>query len=359
MNKRRGSFYSKSVVLKKQFIYPIMLIAFLLFLSGQVIPLYIKNIDTDLFMSCFSYSVSATRGKQKSSILNLNHINIISSHMPIFKANEHLSKKYATRYSFIKEKEETAEKVEESLISENILELDLSSNGITFINPTDYTVDANELLNSSLSITPPDNTPRVLIVHTHSSEAYSDSPNARNDNQELSVVKVGEKIAETLNNNGIITIHDKTRNDYPSYNGSYKKSLSTVEANLQKYPSIEIVLDIHRDYVERDGNQLKPTAIFDEGKAAQIMFVVGTDSMGLYHPNWRENLSLAVKMQNVLQKTRPNLCRAINIRTERFNHHTTKGSMIIEVGTSGNSSDEAILSGEYIGNALAEILKGL
>ena len=359
MNKRRGNFYSKSFILKKQLIYSALLIAFLLFLSGQVIPLYIKNIDTDLFMSCFSYSVPATSGRQKSSILNLNHINIISSYMPVFKANEDLSKKYATRYSFIKEKEESEEKLEESLVAENILELDLSSNGITFINPTDYAVDANELLNSPLSIAPPDSTPRVLIVHTHSSEAYSDSPNARNDNQELSVVKVGEKIAETLNNNGIITIHDKTRNDYPSYNGSYKKSLATVEANLQKYPSIEIVLDIHRDYVERDGNQLKPTALFNEGKAAQIMFVVGTDSMGLYHPNWRENLSLAVKMQNTLQKMRPNLCRAINIRTERFNHHTTKGSMIIEVGTSGNSSDEAIRSGEYIGDALSEILQGL
>jgi len=356
---RRSHFYTKSLVLKKQLLYIIFSIAFLVLISGQVIPLYIENINTDMLMSCFSYTVPATSKQHKSSILNLNHINTIGAYMPIFKANEDLSKKYATRYSFIKEKESESEKVDESLIAENILELDLSANGITFINPTDYTVDSNTLLNAPLNIAPPDGSPRVLIVHTHASEAYSDSPNARNDNQELSVVKVGEKIAETLNNKGIVTIHDKTRNDYPSYNGSYKKCLATVESNLQKYPSIEIVLDIHRDYVERDGNQLKPTALFDEGKAAQIMFVVGTDSMGLYHPNWRENLSLAVKMQNLLLQTRPNLCRAINIRTERFNHHATKGSMIIEVGTSGNSSDEAIRSGKYIGEALAEILKGL
>ena len=235
----------------------------------------------------------------------------------------------------------------------------MSANGIVFSNPTNYTVSAEDLLLAPLSIKAPDNTPRVLIVHTHSSEAYANSPNARSESPEQNVIKVGETIAKELNRNGIITIHDTTRNDYPSYNGSYKKSLATVEKNLEKYPSIQIVLDIHRDYIERDKNQVKPTAIYDEGKAAQIMFVVGTDSMGLYHPDWRENLSLAVKLQNNLLEKRPNLCRAINMRTERFNHHTTKGSMIIEVGSSANTLDEALLSGKYIAQALCDILKNL
>ena len=359
MNRRRTSFYAKSLILKKQLFYTVFFTVLLIFALSQASSAWAENMKTDFLMACFSYVVPSTRIAENKNVLNINHIKILSSHMPVLKANEDLSKKYAIRYSFIKEKESASSQITEKMVAEKILELDLSSKGITFINPTDYSVDAQTLLNSPLSISPPNGTPKVLIVHTHTSEAYSDSPNARNENQELSVVKVGEKIAETLKKNGIVAIHDTTRNDYPSYNGSYKKCLSTVESNLQKYPSIEIVLDIHRDYIERDSNQLKPTAQFDEGKAAQIMFVIGTDAMGLSHPNWRENLSLAVKLQSHLQSTRPNLCRSINIRTERFNHHTTKGSMIIEVGSSGNTSQEAVRSGEYIGKALADILNNL
>lgn len=359
MNRRTTAFYSKSLVLKKQLFYTVFLAFTVIFINMQIPLIQTENMKTDFLMSCFSHTIPATNTKNKNNVLNINYIKFLSSATPALKANEDLSKKYATRYSFVKEKNSDSSQITESMVAENILELDLSSKGITFINPTDYSVDANTLLNAPLSITAPKNMPKVLIVHTHTSEAYSDSPNARNENQELSVVKVGEKIAETLNKNGIVAIHDKTRNDYPSYNGSYKKSLSTVEANLNKYPTIEIVLDIHRDYIERDSNQLKPTAQFSEGKAAQIMFVVGTDAMGLYHPDWRENLSLAVKLQSRLQNTRPNLCRAINIRTERFNHHTTKGSMIIEVGTSGNTSEEAVRSGEYIGKALADLLNDI
>lgn len=355
---RRKRFYARSIIVKKQLVYIFIVSFVLLLFLGQLTSLYAQNIGTDLLKSFISYTIPSIKGEMKKNVLNIDPINLLSSSMPILKANEDLSKKYATRYGFIKEKKET-KKIDENMISENILELDLSTDGITFNNPTNYTIDASSILASPLKIKPPDSTPRVLIVHTHTSEAYSDSPNARNEDQNLSVVKVGEKIAETLNARGIITIHDKTRNDYPSYNGSYKKSLATVETNLQKYPSIEIVLDIHRDYIERDSTQLKPTAMFDEGKAAQIMFVVGTDAMGLYHPNWRDNLTLAAKMQDTLQKTRPALCRAINIRTERFNHHTTIGSMIIEVGSSANTSEEAIRSGKYIGEALADILKKL
>ena len=356
MNRRKKHFISSTFYFKKHIFHILLLSIVLVIITGRIAPIYAKNVGTDLFKNCISYSVAAITREKKNNIINLDYINTVSSFMPVLKANEDMRKKYAPRYGFIKEKNS---KVEESMIAENVLELDLSTSGITFINPTDYTLDSASLLNSPLKIIPPDSTARVLIVHTHSSEAYSDSPGARNDNQEMSVVKVGEKIAETLNKNGIVTIHDKTRNDYPSYNGSYKKSLSTIENNLNKYPTIEIVLDIHRDYIERDGAQLKPTALFNEGSAAQIMFVVGTDAMGLYHPNWRDNLTLAVKMQDLLSKTRPHLCRSINLRTERFNHHTTKGSMIIEVGSSANTLEEAVRAGEYIGKALADILKKL
>ncbi|MBR2499755.1 MAG: stage II sporulation protein P [Clostridia bacterium] len=358
MNRRRKIFYGKAIVLKKQFMYMTVFICLFLVLTSNSINIITQTIKTDVYKSCISYSLPVLDIKRTKNILSITPINTVSYLLPVLKSNDDLNKKYATRYGFIKEKT-GYEKVAESLIAENVLETDLSANGIVFSNPTNYTVSAEDLLLAPLSIKAPDNTPRVLIVHTHSSEAYANSPNARSESPEQNVIKVGETIAKELNRNGIITIHDTTRNDYPSYNGSYKKSLATVEKNLEKYPSIQIVLDIHRDYIERDKNQVKPTAIYDEGKAAQIMFVVGTDSMGLYHPDWRENLSLAVKLQNNLLEKRPNLCRAINMRTERFNHHTTKGSMIIEVGSSANTLDEALLSGKYIAQALCDILKNL
>ncbi len=358
MNRSKKRFYGSTIVLKKQFLYMTAFVCLFAFLSGHSINIITQTIRTDIYKSCLLSTLPVLDIKKAKSKLSITPINTVSYLLPVLKSNDDMNKKYATRYGFIKE-ETGFEKVTESLIAENVLETDLSVGGIVFSNPTNYSVDASTLLSFPLSISPPDNTPRVLIVHTHSSEAYAASLNARSDNPEENVIRVGSKIAEELNKKGIVTIHDTTRNDYPSYNGSYKKSLATVEKNLEKYPTIQIVLDIHRDYIERDSNQLKPTAIFDEGKAAQIMFVVGTDSMGLYHPDWRENLSLAVKLQNNLLTTRPNLCRAINIRTERFNHHTTKGSMIIEVGSSANTLDEALRSAEYIANALFNILKNL
>lgn len=356
MNKRKRKFYSKAIVLKRQTFFLSIFSIILAVFVGQSVKTVSSFFDIDIYKLCLYHNIPAMASGIPKNYLNINPIKTVSHALPVLKSGEDMNKKYAKRYSFVKQKTVEPQKTE-TQIAENILELDLSSNGITFTNPTNYVVDAETLLNAPLSVSPPDDTPRVLIVHTHTSEAYSQSEGARSKDPNQNVVKVGAKIAEVLNQNGIKTIHDTTENDSPSYNGSYKKCLATVERNLTQHPTIEIVLDIHRDYLERDAKQLKPTATYGEEKAAQIMFVVGTDAMGLYHPYWRENLSLAVKIQNNLLKTRPNLCRAINIRTERFNHHTTKGSMIIEVGSSANTLEEAVLSAEYIGNAISDILK--
>ena len=199
----------------------------------------------------------------------------------------------------------------------------------------------------------------MLIIHTHTSEAYAESPDARSEDPSKNVVAVGNEIKKALNAAGIGVIHDTTQNDNPSYNQSYKKALSVIEKNLAAHPTIEVVLDIHRDYIKRDdGTLVKPTVVTKNGeKAAQIMFVMGTDSMDLYHPNWRHNLAFATKIQNKLLSTQPGLCRSINIRTERFNQHATKGSMIIEVGTGVNTVEEAKLSGKLTGEAIAAVLK--
>ncbi|MBQ9915494.1 MAG: stage II sporulation protein P [Clostridia bacterium] len=275
------------------------------------------------------------------------------------KSSEIMQKKYAAKYGGIIKRETKAK--QEDVRMGNILESDVSAKGISFINTPAVPVDADSLLAQPLAFYPQDGAPRVLIVHTHTSEAYAESPNSRSEDNNKNVVAVGKEIKKALEKKGIGVIHDTTQNDNPSYNQSYTKALSVIEKNLAAYPTLEVVLDIHRDYIKRDdGTLLKPTITTKSGeKAAQIMFVMGTDSMGLYHPNWRHNLAFSAQIQKHLQDTVPGLCRSINIRTERFNQHATKGSMIIEVGTGVNTIEEAKLSGKYAGEAIGDVLKAI
>ena len=83
----------------------------------------------------------------------------------------------------------------------------------------------------------------------------------------------------------------------------YKRQLTTIDENLKKYPSIKVVLDVHRDaFIYEDGSKLKVTCDQNGISTAKVMLVVGTDSMGLSHPNWRGNLNFAAKIQNVAEQ---------------------------------------------------------
>ncbi len=232
-------------------------------------------------------------------------------------------------------------------------------------NETSYQVDPEELLKSPPAITMKGGGPKVLIVQTHATEAYAPKGstvydtqgNDRSEDLSKNVVRVGEVLCEVLENKGIQTIHDKTLHDTPSFNGSYASSLKAIEGYLEKYPSIQVVLDVHRDsIVYGDGTKAKVITEINGKQAAQLMFVVGTDQKGLTHPDWRENIKSAVHFQNAICEKYPTLMRHINLRRERFNGHTTAASMIIETGSSGNSLDEAIygisLAGECIGDYL-------
>lgn len=286
--------------------------------------------------------------------------NVISSVLPVVCANDSMKKKYDALFSGdikVKKENDTPQKKSEENEKPLVREVN-SAGGASFNNATEYAVNFNELLSEGFFMDTSKNEYKVLVISTHSSEGYA-ATGGRSENESENVLRVGEALAKTLNNGGIKTIHDKTKNDYPSYNGSYKKALGVIEENLKKYPEIEIVIDVHRDYMEnKEGVKLKPTAkLSGNKKAAQIMFVIGTDAMELYHPNWRENLRLAVKLQNILNGDSPSLCRSINIRTERFNQHMTRGSMIIEVGSSENTIEEAVYSAELLGRAIVKAFK--
>ena len=207
--------------------------------------------------------------------------------------------------------------------------------------------------------------PEVLIVHTHGSEAYTmpegreyvPSGDCRTTDENFSVVRVGEEIAYTLRNAGIQVLHATVLHDYPEYSGAYDRSLRTVEDYLERYPSISLVLDVHRDAVtDSEGTMYKVVSGVAGMNAAQMSFVIGTDGGGLSHPFWSENLKLAAAIQQELCDTCPTLMRPITVRNSRYNQHTTTGSLLVEMGAAGNSLEEALLSARLLGKAIVDTM---
>ena len=356
--RRKKHFHGHVLILRHAILPTLVLIGAVCAVVMLALRFSLPTPSCDFLLSGFSQTVLAFDSGQKTSF-RLSGYDILEDSILSIKASSAMQKKYAAKYGGIIKQEISKPQKQEDVLLGNILETDASTDSITFINTPKVSVDANTLLQTPLAFSAPTGAPQVLIVHTHTSEAYAESPNARSEDPDYNVVGVGRAIEKALNASGIGVIHDTTQNDNPSYNQSYKKALTVIEKNIAAYPTLEIVLDIHRDYIKRDdGTLVKPTVTTKSGKkAAQIMFVMGTDSMDLYHPEWRHNLAFAANIQQELIKTQPGLCRSINIRTERFNQHATKGSMIIEVGTGANTYDEAVLSGKLVGEAIAAVLK--
>ena len=213
------------------------------------------------------------------------------------------------------------------------------------------------------------NEPQVLIMHTHTSESYMkrdsgffyESYYPRSTDKNKNVTRVGDAITQKLTQNGINTIHDVTYHDLPSYNGSYSRSAKTVKANLEKYPSIQVVLDIHRDSLgNRDTGKIKPTFKFNGKKAAQIMIIAGYDKDGSSgFPDWEQNLRFALRLQQKAETMFPGITRPLNFNSVKYNMNLTHGSVLIEVGSDANTIDEATYTGSLLGDALSELLKSL
>ena len=234
-------------------------------------------------------------------------------------------------------------------------------NELKINNATNYDVDLKEMCEKPLDFKLDMKEPEVLIVHTHTTECYNGNEmtgeSERTTNEAYNMCRIGDVLSDTLNLYGIITIHNKTIHDYPSYQGSYTRALNTIEQYLKEYPSIKVVLDIHRDaYVYADGTKLRVAENINGEDVSQVMIVIGTDSMGLEHKNWRSNLAFGAKIQNTAQTLYPGLMRPINLRRERFNMHLTKGSILLEIGSNGNTLQESEKAAEYMGHAIASVL---
>lgn len=207
--------------------------------------------------------------------------------------------------------------------------------------------------------------PAVLILHTHTTESYTkagedyaESSDYRTLSEEHNMISIGDALAAQLEQAGISVLHDREFHDYPSYNGAYIHARESTEQILQQYPSLRLILDLHRDALEQEGRQLRTAAEVNGIPSAQLMMVVGTNVSRQAHQNWEKNLSLALKLHLQLERQNPGIMRPVNLRQQRFNQDLSDGALLIEVGAAGNSRAEALAAASALGDAIIALARG-
>lgn len=245
-----------------------------------------------------------------------------------------------------------------SQIKVSQLQLDNHTDGLN-PSPADYW--EKEL---ALTLQPADQGPQILIMHTHATEAYTmdgddvytETDESRTTDENYNMIRVGEEMKSVFEEMGLSVVHDTTTYDYPGYNGSYGRSLTGAQGYLEQYPTIQVVLDVHRDaLIASDGTVYSKTTTIDGEAVAQVMLVVGTNDGGLTHPNWEDNFALALRLQGAMLAVDPTLPRNIDLRSQRFNQHLTPGSLLVEVGTSGNTLQEALAGARLFAQAAGQV----
>lgn len=237
-------------------------------------------------------------------------------------------------------------------------------------NTTGQEINFNEFLKRNPDIHIKNtNEPQVLIMHTHTSESYLNKdqnffyenfyPRSLDNNK--NVTQVGKAIVETLTKNGINAVHSTVFHDSPSYNGSYSRAAQTIKKNLEEFPSIQVVIDIHRDSMgSKESGKIKPVFTYKDKKASQLMIISGCDpnnTMGF--PNWEKNLVFALKLQKYCESMFPGITRPLNFSKVKYNENLTPGSLLIEIGSDVNTLQESMYTGTMLGEALSQLLNDI
>lgn len=232
--------------------------------------------------------------------------------------------------------------------------------GVKIKNETDFEIN-DSIMNTGIDI----NKENITIFHTHTCESYTPTEqynyqqtgNFRTTDLNYSVARVGDELTNYLMGYGFNVIHDKTYHDYPAYTGSYTRSKTTVENILKSNPS-DIIIDLHRDAIGSKSNY-DPSVKIGEDTVAQLMFVIGTNGGGLYHPNWQSNLKFAIELHQKANEIYPGLFKTMIVRNSRYNQHLGKAACIIEVGATGNTLEQCINSMKYLAKVFEEYNKAM
>lgn len=223
-------------------------------------------------------------------------------------------------------------------------------------------MDASVLTGMDLSIEKDPSVPQILIYHTHSQETYADYATG---NKKATVVELGNRLTALLEEKGYQVIHDTTSYDMAAgkldRNHAYNYALDGIMGILQKYPTIQVVLDVHRDGVKESLHMVRTV----NGKAtAPIMFFNGMSQTPegeieyLKNPYKTENLAFSLQMQLLAEKEYPDLTRKIFLKGLRYNLHVRPRSALIEVGAQTNTLEEALNAMDPLADLLDQVLGG-
>ena len=251
------------------------------------------------------------------------------------------------------------------LIREKLADFDYLIQNFYSIHPTTTAdrnmVDAETFLSMDLSLEGHSKEPQILIYHTHSQEAFADHP----ENPAATIVGVGARLAKLLQDRGYHVIHDTSvydvRDGKLDRNQAYTCALEGVQGILQKHPSIQVVLDLHRDGVDEKTRLVtevngKPTA--------RIMFFNGTSQSPdgpieyLPNPNRSANMAFSLQMQLIAAELYPGFTRKIYLKGLRYNQHVRARTALIEVGAQTNTYAEALNAMEPLAEILSQVLEG-
>lgn len=243
----------------------------------------------------------------------------------------------------------------------------VTGGGLYLYNRTELDVDLAKAVKAEadVSLSPAADGPQILIVHTHATEAYTPdggdtyvpSDNSRTLDEGQNMLRVGDEMERVFTEMGLNVLHDRTLYDYPRYAGAYSRSGGGVEEYLKQYPTIRLVLDVHRDaLIGSDGTVYKVVTDIDGVKTAQVMLVVGS---GKDHPDWEKNLALAAKLQKSLDTLYPTLARPMTLRQSVYNQNLTPGSLLVEVGSHGNTLQEALAGARAFARCAGAVFLGL
>ncbi len=230
-----------------------------------------------------------------------------------------------------------------------------------------YEPNIEELLKQKADLSIQDiSKPTILVYHSHTTESYTlldagyytESLDLRSKDNAKNMVRVGDELVKYLELQGFKVIHDTDIHD-ENYSGAYESSRKNIEKYLEEYPSIEITIDVHRDDITYDNNtKVKPTATINGKKAARMMIIAGAEYGSVEnYPNWEYNLRFDLAVQNKVEEMYSGLMRPMLFAERKYNMFETKNSFLLEVGTDGNTLDEACYSARLFATALGELLK--
>ena len=328
-----------------------------------------KAIDTELPDIALESNKAKEEKSKENNILNtiigleLSAVNATEKIMENIEANNEVGQN--VKNEEIKTKDEDNKEKGVELAKENVETKVTTKNpiadaytkrykGVKIKNETGYDLSNEDLNYDKLKI----DKSNIIIFHTHTCESYTSSKkysytptgNFRTTDLKYSVARVGDELTNYLKKYNFNVTHNKTYHDYPSYNGSYSRSLSTVSGILKKTKA-DIIIDLHRDAIGSYSGYA-PTVKIGDDECAQIMFVIGTDGGKLKHQNWKSNLQFAIKIQELANKEYPGLFKPIILRNSRYNQHLGKAACIIEVGSTGNKLEQCLNSMKYLSKIL-------